>query len=59
MENRTTQVHPFILSTVSPLQVVFQNLSRADEDVISLHNLGKRDFELGVSADSLHFVFGF
>lgn len=56
MRNHTAQLHSFILSIVGPLQVVFQNLGRANDDVIFPYDLGKGDFELGVSSDSLHLI---
>lgn len=54
--NHTAQVHPFVLAFVRPLQVILKNLGCANDDVIFLHNLCERDFELRVSTDSLHFV---
>lgn len=57
--NHTAQIHSLVLSLDGPLQVIFKNLGRANDDVVFLHNLCERDFEHRVSADSLHFVRAF
>lgn len=57
-ESHTAQVHSLVLSRSRPLQVIFENLGGANDDIILPDRVGEGDLELRDSADSLHFVGG-